>query len=1258
MIGIIAIILCSVKIISNRVFCYDTNVAHPHIAQLAVDLYNNNFDPDLTKEEIECILTGAREEDTPTRWLNHFYDPVHNIGLKGVYSSAKSWAENPGKQSSYALGDQSWQRALDDYKNDDKKKAFIELGHVLHLIADMSVPAHTRNDVHVMPGDSYEQFLKNNWDSATAGIVNKSVVKNISSLSSAFDALANYSNNNFYSDDTVEDSEYKKIFVEDYEKTKANDGKIWWLARSNINGGVNYLYKEDRTSGWGDIWNQNYSDGVQKKTMDSSVIIINHTSLLVPEAVGYSAGVIKLFFSEAEKLSASDKNKNLPTFRQNLLGFANLAIGKVVQTAQGIGEAMKVRLGGGSGEVTASENQIISNSPNSPDKIPNNVEIETKIKTETATTPVTPAPTAVVVTPPTTPTVTPEQPTAFAVTPPVTPIVAPVVAVPPTLPFAVAPAPTAPGNSGSEDVKAPAAATSQGGGGGGGTSQTPNTDNQTLQPEAGLPVAETTTPTTTPTSTPDASSPTPTTTLVVTPTTTLDTSNPTPTTTPEIETPTTTPTSTTPIETTTTTPTATTTLDTDNTTPTTTPEIETPTSTPTSTPEIETPTTTPTSTPPIETPTTTPDAQNPTPTTTPVITFPAVVFNEIAWMGTQSNKANDEWIELYNNTDADIDLTGWKLLVSGSAIGWSNTSSIISAHGYYLLERTNDNAVLDVPANAIVTISGGLKNSGEKLVLTNSLGEIVDEVDCSSGWYAGQAGPQYRSMERLSTIESSTSTTNWQTTESIAPKGRPNGGSTLYGSPGYSNTGYWLLQGDVSVMYSGLVQNNSLTLTKANSPYAIDYATFIPAGFTLNIDPGVVLYGVDKTSYINVKGTLNINGTADEPVIFTSALDANYISRNLSTLSGSPQAGDWSRIEIEQGGIVNASNSKFLYGGTTFKKGTGWVYGTKWISQVLRNTGGTLVLDNSEVKNSFVDSVVANRIYNASVWTESPNNYDSTTTISNTIFDTGWTALNFYGQDNGRKLSASVQNSTLQNYQNPEGVIISNRANPTLTNNTYTNNATGFVDLGMFTLDSDYTLPANGKYSFSTLTLNAGKTLTIEPGVDIKISNDITINGSLQANGTVDKPINIMPKNEYWGILLFNNSTSNLSNVNLTKGNVSSARSVMDRGMITVENSNINLDNVVMMDAQRPFQMVYLKDSKTTMKDSVISWTTDYTGIQNIDGIKFSSGTLYLNNTSFNNMDRGIEISDGGLITAENMTLGHFQNISDLNWWPVEMLTM
>jgi len=37
-----------------------------------------------------------------------------------------------------------------------------------------------------------------------------------------------------------------------------------------------------------------------------------------------------------------------------------------------------------------------------------------------------------------------------------------------------------------------------------------------------------------------------------------------------------------------------------------------------------------------------------------------VVISEVAWMGTQAS-ANDEWIELYNNLDHDLNLVGWAL---------------------------------------------------------------------------------------------------------------------------------------------------------------------------------------------------------------------------------------------------------------------------------------------------------------------------------------------------------------------------------------------------------------------------------------------------------------------------------------------------------------------------------------------------------------------------------------------------------------------
>ena len=41
-----------------------------------------------------------------------------------------------------------------------------------------------------------------------------------------------------------------------------------------------------------------------------------------------------------------------------------------------------------------------------------------------------------------------------------------------------------------------------------------------------------------------------------------------------------------------------------------------------------------------------------------------VVINEIAWMGTEASSGH-EWIELYNTTGNDIDLTNWCIEDSG-----------------------------------------------------------------------------------------------------------------------------------------------------------------------------------------------------------------------------------------------------------------------------------------------------------------------------------------------------------------------------------------------------------------------------------------------------------------------------------------------------------------------------------------------------------------------------------------------------------------
>lgn len=135
-----------------------------------------------------------------------------------------------------------------------------------------------------------------------------------------------------------------------------------------------------------------------------------------------------------------------------------------------------------------------------------------------------------------------------------------------------------------------------------------------------------------------------------------------------------------------------------------------------------------------------------------------VVINEIAWMGT-TNSANDEWMELKNNTANQIDLSGWSLKSTDEKLK-INLKGTISANSFYLLERTDDTSVPNIAADLIYT--GALSNSGMDLKLYDNLNNLIDEVNCTGKWFAGDNATKQ-------TTEKSSS--GWQISQ--APGGTP-----------------------------------------------------------------------------------------------------------------------------------------------------------------------------------------------------------------------------------------------------------------------------------------------------------------------------------------------------------------------------------------------------------------------------------------------------------------------------------------------------
>ena len=119
-----------------------------------------------------------------------------------------------------------------------------------------------------------------------------------------------------------------------------------------------------------------------------------------------------------------------------------------------------------------------------------------------------------------------------------------------------------------------------------------------------------------------------------------------------------------------------------------------------------------------------------------------VLINEVAWMGTLTS-ANDELIELYNQTEGAISIESWRI-ESSDGSPKINLTGVIPAQSFWLLERTDDSSVANISADQIYT--GALNNNGETLELYNT-GELIDSLIGSGAWPAGDNSTK-QTMER------------------------------------------------------------------------------------------------------------------------------------------------------------------------------------------------------------------------------------------------------------------------------------------------------------------------------------------------------------------------------------------------------------------------------------------------------------------------------------------------------------------------------
>jgi hypothetical protein len=372
------------------------------------------------KPLLDWVKDGAELEDagsnfalSKARFKNHFHNPLAILtppigtltdgGLKDIMTGQSTlfWAQDSSNQVNYEGGDWSWNTVRSHYyrsltetdkakKDEFTVKTYLGLGYQMHLLQDMGQPDHVRNDAHPIDGSGFlwgfetwarkkRPFIQQ--QAATATNATKPTVDLTQPLfegyapvgrlmdtrryvadrtpsSATNQGLAEYTNSNFFSDDTIfaarysiddkhyfpyprkEGTDIQKYFdgTKAPETVLSEDNKSvkgLWISKVGEGEIVPHLV---RVGAAAELAYAVFGEGklFYAALGRDEITYEDYASLLVPKAVGYSAALLDHFFRGKIKLTVATP-ENI-TFRSIKVRAENDLIGETM----GVGEAKLV----------------------------------------------------------------------------------------------------------------------------------------------------------------------------------------------------------------------------------------------------------------------------------------------------------------------------------------------------------------------------------------------------------------------------------------------------------------------------------------------------------------------------------------------------------------------------------------------------------------------------------------------------------------------------------------------------------------------------------------------------------------------------------------------------------------------------------------------------------------------------------------------------------------------------------------------------